>query len=281
MPHHSNLKHRPYDGSKPLFRIGLSSFADNAWLDVDENTEFYLDEKKRLIAEIPDKVFLTTENTIESQSEVLELIVEYLQENQSEVREPDADLPPLMQAALMVQEDLVIMGKRAEGWCLVAGSVCFPSSWSLDKKIGEPLHDVHAPVPEFNKGTRNAGMIERILDNLQVGIPAERFDWSVYSDDDLYQGGRTGELNGDEGDHFLRVERQTITKLPNSGDVLFIIRTYIDPFDALKSRDDRREIALGFIGLLEKLTTTQVDYKGLDEGRDVLITRLQELVDAT
>lgn len=279
MPHHSNLKHTPFDGSEPLFRIGLSPFADNVWLDVDDNIETYLKEKKRLLLERPEKVFLAEEDTVEAQSEVLALITNYLDDHKSEVGE-DTSLPPLMRAALKVQEDLVIMRKRTKGWCLVAGSVCFPSSWSLDEKIGKPLHAVHAPVPQFNEDTRNAGMIERIFDNLQVGIPAERFDWSVYSDDDLYQGDRTGELNGDEDDHFLRVERQTITKLPESGDVLFTIRTYVDPFEALKNRDDSQEIALGFIGLLKALTSAQVEYKGLDEGRDVLITRLQELVDA-
>ena len=281
MPHHSNLKHTPFDGSEPLFRIGLKPFAKEVWLDLDDNLDFYLEEKKRLISEIPAKVFQAKEDTIEAQQEVLELISNHLVEMNVAVKKTDDTHLPLMQAALMVQEDLVIMRKTSQGWSLVAGSVCFPSSWSLPQKIGKPLHDVHAPVPEFNKGTRNAGMIERIFDNLQVGLPAERFDWSVYGDDDLYQGDRTGELNGHIGEHFLRVERQTITKLPRSGDVLFTIRTYLDPFDALKSRDDQKDIAQGFIRLLKALTCEQIDYKGLDEGRDVLITRLQKLVDET
>ena len=281
MLHRSNFKHTPYDGSEPLFRIGLRPFARDAWLDVDDHLNFYLQEKKRLMSEIPDTVFQAKEGTIEVQQEVLQLITSHLDQNRIHFEKPDVSLPPLMQAALLVQEDLVIMSKEKEGWSLVAGSVCFPSSWSLPQKIGKPLHDVHAPVPQFNKGTRNAGMIERIFDNLQEGLPAERFDWSVYGDDELYQGDRTGELNGHVGEHYLRVERQTITKLPKSGGILFTIRTYLDPFDALKARDDRHEIARGFIKLLKALTPEQIDYKGLDEGRDVLITRLQKLVDAT
>mgnify|MGYP000846223527 CR=1 FL=1 len=43
------------------------------------------------------------------------------------------------------------------GWRLAAGSLCFPSSWSLVEKFGKPLQDIHAPVPGFGPGTRSAG----------------------------------------------------------------------------------------------------------------------------
>ena len=279
--HYSNLAYTPYDGSEPLFKIGLRPFSSDEWLDVDDTFEIFLAEKKRLYSQIPEKVFQVKEDTQDAQVEVLELVRNYLREHSFEPKQPDTSHPPLLQAAMMVQEDLVLMRKSVEGWRLVAGSVCFPSSWSLQEKIGKPLHDVHAPVPDFNKGTRNANMIERIFDNLQIGVPAERFNWSVYNDDVLYHDDRCGEHMNQHGDCILRVERQTLTKLPKSGDILFTIRIYIDPFDALKTRDDKQKIAQGFIELLNALSPAELSYKGLDEGRDILITRLQKLVDAT
>lgn len=280
MPHHSNLKHTPFDGSEPLFKIGLRPFASDNWLDIDDTVDFFLSEKKRLMREIPQKVFQAEEDTHEAQEEVLLLITDDLHEHNLPFEEQDKSMPALLQAAYKVQEDLVIMRKSDEGWRLVAGSVCFPSSWSLQEKLGKALHDVHAPVPDFNKGSRNAGMIERIFDNLQVGMPAERFNWSIYNDDALYHDDRSGEHMNQQSDCFLRVERQTLTKLPKSGDILFTIRIYIDPYDALKTRDDKSSIARGFIELLEMMKPAELDYKGLDEGRDILISRLQKLVDA-
>ncbi len=281
MQHHSNLKHTPYDGSEALFKLGLRPFDERAWLDFDDTFDFFLTEKKRLMKEIPEQVFQAKEDTQNAQLEVFDLISDYIEKHGLPMREVDRSLSPLLQAAMLVQEDLVIMRKSEQGWRLVAGSVCFPSSWALQDKIGKPLHDVHAPVPNFNEGSRNASMIERIFDNLQIGMPVERFNWSIYNDDELYHDDRSSEHMNQRTDCYLRVERQTLTKLPKSGDILFTIRIYVDPFDALKQRNDKAEIAQGFIRLLNMMNGAELAYKGLDEGRDILISRLQKLVDAT
>ena len=250
------------------------------WLDFDKSFDAFMAEKKRLMAEIPQKVFQAEVGTQDAQEEVLALISDYVQKHKLPMQETDVSDAPLLKAAMMVQEDLVIMRKSDAGWRLVAGSVCFPSSWSLQEKLGKPLHDVHAPVPGFNKGSRNAGMIDRIFDHLQIGMPVERFNWSIYNDDALYHDDRSGEQTSGGTEHFLRVERQTLTKLAKTGDILFTIRIYVDPFDALQKRGDKQKIAQGFIHLLEIMNPKELSYKGLDEGKDILITRLQKLVDA-
>ena len=78
----------------------------------------------------------------------------------------DMTSSPIAIAALLVQEDLVLMRKSPEGWRLVAASLCFPSAWNLLEKFRKPLHEIHAPVPDFGEGTRNAGLIERMFDSL-------------------------------------------------------------------------------------------------------------------
>ncbi len=296
MPHHSNLAYTPFDGSEPAFKIGLRPFDPSIWLEPDHCLADHIDIKKKLISEIPDKVFLAEEDTLVAQSEVLDLVISQLSQyhadthiidddavtvknTEHQVKLSHTDETPLLTASLMVQEDLVLMRKSKAGWRLVAGSVCFPSSWSLEQKIGKPLHEVHDPVPEFSEGTRNASMIERIFDNLQVDLPAERFNWSVYGDDQLFHDDRSADRVEEGANHYLRVERQTLTKLPASGDILFTIRIHIDPFDSLLKRADRASIASGFIDLLKKMTPAQLQYKGLDAGREILITRLQTVVD--
>ena len=293
----SSPQHTPYDGSSQPFGIGLRSLDLSHWIEVDEHLPRYLSEKHRLMSEMPDAVFVEEAETMQAQLEVQQLLISHLLKsfpqiyqardgvvqivNEQAGSRSSAHMPPLLQAAMLVQEDLVVMRKSSEGWRLVAASVCFPSSWNLREKFGRPMHEIHAPVPGFSEGTRNALMIERIFDNLKAGMPAERFNWSIYNDDVLFHDDRSGEHfpdNEDENDqYFLRVEHQTLRKLPVSGDILFTIRIHIDPILALAKRNDKREIATEFIVTLEAMTESQLLYKGLQERRNTLIDRLRKI----
>jgi len=159
--------------------------------------------------------------------------------------------------------------------------VCFPSSWILREKIGKLMHEVHGPVPDYSKDSRNAGMVERIFDNLQVMLPVERFNWSVYNNDKLYQGGHSGDHTLDKADagddYFLRVEHQTLRKLPDTNDILFTIRIHMDPMDMLAKRDDRRDIVGKFVKTIEAMSDEQTSYKGLAKRKRELIAKLKEI----
>lgn len=293
-------KYTPFDGSKKSFAIELSPLDLANWIEVDDDLPRYLTEKRRLITDIPDQVWAGDFSSEPAQREVLGLLVPHLLERFPEKYQQagnvvsitdavDVDLddvsqPPLQLAALLVQEDLVLMRHSPQGWRLVAASLCFPSSWILREKMGKVLHDVHEPVPGFQKGTRNAHMIERIFDNLLVDQPVERFNWSVYGDDALYHADhyRDHFPAPGEGDpeFFLRIEHQTLRKLPVSGDILFTIRIHIDPLEILEKRVDKATIARNFIKTLDAMNNDQNDYKGINKGRDALIARLSEMANS-
>ncbi len=291
-------KYTPYDGSVKSFALELRPLDLADWIEVDQHLPRYLVEKHRLISEIPEHVWAAEFASEAAQQEVLDLLVPHLLDGFPDIysREgniisiagvADADLddisqPPLQIAALLVQEDLAIMRKSEEGWRLVAASLCFPSSWILQEKIGRVMHDVHKPVPGFQEGSRNAAMIERIFDNLKVDQPVERFNWSVYGDEVLYHADRFRDHFPDPGDgapeFYLRIEHQTLRKLPVSGDILFTIRIHIDPLEALEKHSDSIKIARNFIATLEAMDDDQNEYKGINKGRDVLRMRLKEMV---
>ncbi len=124
-------------------------------------------------------------------------------------------------------------------------------------------------------------MIFRIFDNLKVEQPVCRFNWSVYPDNELFHDDRQAEhlKKGNLGiNAFVRVEHQTLRKLPRSGDILFTIRIYVDPVRAAVDLSARgRRSAVDFIGLLEKLDERQAAYKGLTEERRRLVDALREM----
>jgi hypothetical protein len=302
---HTPPTHTPYDGSTRPFTIGLKPLDLGDWIEVDDDIETYLAEKDRLHAEIPDKVFVEEGGTREAQQEVLDLLSTHLPARFPETYRRDGDAllvgptrrrvlddgsSPLLVAARLVQEDLVLMRKGDDGWRLAAATLCFPASWSLQEKFGKPLQDIHAPVPGFGRGTRTADVIGRIFDNLAVAQPVERRNWSLQAGGDLYKPLSDVERTertvvrpsrfpqaGIAAHAFIRVERQTLRKLPASGDILFTIRTYLDPLRRLAHHPERARIATSFADQLAALEEPQLDYKGLSADRDRLVSALRAI----
>ncbi|MDX8454179.1 DUF3445 domain-containing protein [Mesorhizobium sp. VK9D] len=298
--------HTPYDGSSKLFTIGLKPLEFDRWIEVDEFLLPHLAEKQRLYTQIPQKVFVEEDGTRVAQREVLDLLVADLEAAHPRThRRTDAEpvgfegaidrLPPglreapLAKASLLVQEDLILMRRDERGWRLAAGSLCFPSSWSLQEKFGKPLQEIHEPVPGFGPGTRPAELINRMFDGLQ-GQAVERFNWSIQADDTLYHPLSNIERidratsrpsrfpDGDVDAHaFIRVERQTLRKLPASRDILFTIRIHLDPLKVLIRHPDRATLAASFAEQLTALDQQQLDYKGLTADRDRLVAFLDRM----
>lgn len=297
--------HTPYDGSSTPFTIGLRPLDPARWIEVDDRYEDHLAEKRRLVAADTAAVFREEPGTRRAQQEVFGLVRDHLVRRFASVfpgtRQWEAalaamaatgaqDRPPLLAASLLVQEDLVLMRRGETGWRLAAASLCFPSSWMLAEKFGRPLEDIHAPVPGFGRGNRAAVLIDRIFDNLAPERPVERLNWSLQADDALHK--PLSSLQRDErarerpprfpGDDpaaaaFVRVERQTLSRLPVSGDILFTIRIFLDPMKALAGHPDRAALCRSFAAQLGGLDAAQLDYKGLAADRDRLVAALERM----
>jgi dimethylamine monooxygenase subunit A len=292
--------HTPYDGSSKPFNIGVRPLDIQDWIEVDANLLAYLKKKARHYRDDRNQVIVSEESSVEAQREALNLLSGHMCERYPEIYRKtehsieifngefnvsldDETLPPLAIAAKLVQEDLVLMSASPEGWRLVAASLCFPSAWNLLEKFGRPLHQVHEPVPGFGTGTRNASVIDRMFDNLRPEQPVMRWNWSLHEDGELHHptshsGSESRFGNGDIGGHvFLRVERQTLRKLPISGDIVFTVRIYLDPLEVLEAIPDGDKLAAAINEQLNGFSTDQESYKGLVGERERLSKRLSEI----
>ncbi|HUG62801.1 MAG TPA: DUF3445 domain-containing protein, partial [Methylomirabilota bacterium] len=185
--------------------------------------------------------------------------------------------PPLLTAARLVQEDLVLMRRGESGWRIAAAALCFPSSWSLGQKFGQALDAIHKDVPGYDA---MAARMNRIFDNLHVDAPAWRLNWSIYPDGDLHHP-ETKQLARDwfenpDADVFVRVERQTLRRLAG-GDILFTIKVLVDPISAFSAHPDGPRLASSLRTQLLGLDPDQLAYKALTHHRDALAARLLEL----
>jgi dimethylamine monooxygenase subunit A len=296
----SPIAHTPYDGSSKPFNIGVRPLDLDDWIEVDANLPAYLQEKARHYRDDKHQVIVSEVSSVEAQTEVLYLLSEHMCKRypdiysktgsridilngQFNVPLDDETLPPLAIAAKLVQEDLVLMSASPEGWRLVAASLCFPSAWNLLEKFGHPLHKVHAPVPGFGTGSRNASVIDRMFDNLRPEQAVMRWNWSLHEDGQLHHptshsGSESRFGNGDIGGHvFLRVERQTLRKLPVCGEILFTVRIYLDPLEVLETIPDGAKLALAIDEQLGQFSPEQENYKGLVGERERLSARLKQI----
>ncbi len=295
-----NVMHTPYDGSSKPFSIGLQQLDFKEWIEVDGHLAAYLDEKAHLAKTIRDQVIVAEPGSEPAQVEILELIASHVCDRFPDIyarqgntihikpagRSVDLsakDVPKIHVAARLVQEDLVLMQKDGRGWHLAAASVCFPSAWTLREKFGKPMHEIHRPVPGFSQGTRNAGLIERMFDNLSPARPVIRWNWSLYGDADLHHpvsdiGMKRRFGEGLEPQNItLRLERQTLHKLPETGGIVFTIRIHIDPLDALENHPDGPALAASIADQLAALSPDEIAYKGLVEEHERLATRLNAI----
>jgi len=74
----------------------------------------------------------------------------------------------------------------------------------------------------------------------------------------------------------VRVERQTLTKLPETGAIVFTIRIYLDPVTAFRNHPDGPRLRAALAEQLEGLANDQLRYKGLDIQRKRLVAYLRQ-----
>ena len=182
---------------------------------------------------------------------------------------PSRDKYGLLNLARSVQEDLCILRRRPDGWNLRAAAVCFPSYWNLAEKMGKPLQFIHGPVPQITSEIND--VITSKLDALDEKEPVERFNWTLTPDMILHQPNVSREAVNIPNDDvalniFIRVERQTMTML-RTGDILFTIRTYLNPISSIFDSGKtglRWEWCRGLHDSILNTSPKVLEYRGID-----------------
>ena len=143
----------------------------------------------------------------------------------------------------------------------MAASLCFPAHWVLAEKIGKPLAAIHEPVPHYDE--RLAGPVDRFFNKMTIGPISARMNWSLQVGSDLFTPHRAQRqaAAGDLDNHqlCLRLENQTLRKLPQTGFVLFTIRTHIEPVSRWKHTPNAID---DLLKMLNDMSVESQSYKG-------------------
>lgn len=185
----------------------------------------------------------------------------------------DDSLPngPLHFIGTQIQDDIALMDQREGALWLDAGVVTFAADWSMGFDVGMRFLEIHGPVPrvhEENIITR----AHQFLLRLQPGEQYRRTNWTMTVDRRLDTSTETypdwaqdrtlvvSDPSLPDRLH-LRVEVQHLIKLPASGALLFLVRTYLASLREISTVPPWRE-RLGRV--LAELPPDMAEYKGID-----------------
>ncbi len=242
----------PFESGPYRMAMALTTVSENAWFEIDDRYRDEMADRNRLLTERHEDVFGALPRSDAAREETLHEVVANLSTHAPQwfSRQGDAlfnaltgeswnmttpPCDPLELAGRMVQEDLCIIQHDETGPIFTAAVLCFPSRWRLHEKLGKPLAAVHEPVPFYAE--RLANPVDRFMAKVKPGHIASRLNWSVLDDPAMYQPtGKwreqrdSGITPGNVGDRLhLRVERQTLRRLPKTGAILFGIRVHSYP----------------------------------------------------
>ncbi len=214
----------PWKGGKTPFRMGLQGVPSSEWLADPIGGEMR-EHKVRLMAERGRDVADQEPDTEDVQRQVVaEMAAELGQ------RPAFADAWPraperLAEIALWVPDDLCLLVPSPDGYRLVAASLCSPSYWRLQEKLGSPIHGVHGAIQGLNEAVGDS--VARFFDRLSVGEVFQRRNWNIHRENHLFhpedEDWSAPLVVADCGSLYMRSETQTLRKYAN-GSLLFTIR---------------------------------------------------------
>ena len=190
------------------------------------------------------------------------------------VEPPSSPVERLIALGGRVEPDVVLLRGDDQGTHrVVAGVVCFPSSWGLADKLGRTMFDVHGPVPGLNATL--ARPIETFLTKLEAGVPWLRDNWGLCRDGRLNHHPSIPRRPLDEtvtaDEVYVRVERQLLVRPSEADGVLFGIR--VEPIPLTSLFADRAAVA-GLARALGTMSDEAAHYKGLLRARSRLLSIL-------
>jgi hypothetical protein len=219
----------PLDGSSFEMVLGIQVLKEQEPLLVaTESKDRELQIKKAQAATSLDDYFQASAGSQAAQLRA----ARYLQSKHPEVGWLADDRPSLLSIAMQVQEDFVLL---QGDWPhrLLAGAVFFPSGWSIAEKIGRSLQETHSVVPRFEQALER--QTDRLVTHLKLGRPVWRMNWGVRPSGQLDQSPKWSAMIAESAKQidannagakcYFRVERQTLSRLPDGGEILFTIHT--------------------------------------------------------
>ena len=251
-------------------RVGARNLDAATWVSpVDADWPATLAMKRSLVAERPAEVVACLAGAEEACDEVAAGVLASIGEAPTEEHGIDA----LVDTALRVADDLCILQDGDDGVPrLTAAVLCSPNRWRLTEKIGGTMATIHSPVARYDSDLDSP--VNAMLARLAPARPVWRINWGITNHPALFQPDTPPQTPAmDPADMWLRVEWQTLRRLPVTGAVLFGIRTHVQTLRAFVATRPR-PLVEDFADLVLKIPEDVAVYKSIAPYRETVYSYL-------
>ena len=257
-------------------RVGVKPLDLANWFVRDDEWQPTIEMKQRLIAKRRNEVVSFRDDAHDVAQEAAELVLGWLG------RTPTATgVDALVEAAGAVPDDLTVLrsvpSDDGESLPFVAGVVCSPSRWRLAEKIGLDMLAVHKPVALYAEHIGAA--VDTTLTRLSPDKPIWRSNWTLEDHPALFQPySPDGPMVEEPGELWIRIERETLRRLPRTRGILFTIRGFQEPLSSYVQRGP--EVVRTLRELVARLPDSLARYKSVYDYRDFVLGWLDSLLAA-
>lgn len=209
-----------------------------------------------------------------------------------EFMKPGFNEDPMLIVGHLLQDDVIILTEDQEGkYWFTGGCVLLAGSWKFKDKFNTSLDNIHliSKVPKYIPNLQKSMM--KFFYRITTSEMMVRFNYSFQLDNNLpWAYSSLGDEDDDElkfrftnndlnsitiDDVHYRSERQVIRRLPQTGAIAFIVRTYFIPLKEIcKEPFVPQRLLNGILAWDED----SKKYKGFYKFKDIVIPYLEEKV---
>jgi len=254
-------------------RLGIFPVEISNWLLRDAEFDLTVQLKKKLLATRRSEVVGLQPGGDEVAEEAAQLVSAW-----AGVELASRGIDALVEASLLVADDLAVLQPiksqdGSEQLLLNAAVVCCPSRWMLSEKMGHNMLAIHEPVAKYADHVGAA--VDTYFQRLTVEKPVWRSNWIIQDPPALFQPQiPSGPLVKTPDELWIRMERQTLRRLPKTGGILFTIRGYQQPLPEYLSRST--QIAQNIRTMLERLPDDVAQYKSVLKYRPAIMNWINQ-----
>ncbi|KAJ5241285.1 uncharacterized protein N7469_002876 [Penicillium citrinum] len=277
--------------------MSLTKLETDWWIELESTYKSRIAQRKDLFAKNGKAVLDALPGSELACKELMEMVLQYICARypqhftlidkrilKNRILNTEQDIrskPPLEILLDNVPEDFALMLRDDETgfYFLRAAVICSALGWNVASKIGKQLHQIHAPIPDYKEKMQFS--MDRFFTKMPTEKPIQRGSWSLEVGEPLYMppGDPHEELRKyqDPGlsieDCTLRVDWQTLRRLPLSASIVFNFKAVFSPITEFR---DEPGIPALVAKVVKEGKKSLMEYKGVWHVQHVILPKLEE-----